>query len=293
MITVGTNVYVGGPGSIAAFHIGTKGALTQLTGNGGEDGCVNNGGTNGCAMAPISGTVVSLAASRDNKTLYAVTDADSLLVFNRSLGTGVLNQLQTLAVPGVTGLVSVASRCGEQGDQRLRRRLGQQQHRCVHARQERPAQLSQPGTQPQTCINATGSGGCTAAPGLAQIGTLIGAVVYKTNRFAYAAGTNGVASFARDKGTLALTPLAGPGGLHHPYGERWGLPRGPGYRWADRHPDHLHQARNGLRHDLQLGRDAAPGRLARASLRRTPASRGRTPDSFQRSSSQLRSRSSA
>ena len=58
--------------------------------------------------------------------------------------------------------------------------------------------------------SARAGGACTAAPALGQIGSLIGVVVYKTNRFAYAAGTGGIASFARNKTILRLTPLAAP-----------------------------------------------------------------------------------
>ena len=81
---------------------------------------------------------------------------------------------------------------------------------CSARQGRRHAEPARAARTPQVCINAAGTGGCTAAPALGQIGTLVGAVVYKTNRFAYAAGTGGVASFARNKTSLVLTPLAAP-----------------------------------------------------------------------------------
>jgi hypothetical protein len=207
----GSYVYVGGPGSIAVFRASSpKGSLRQLTtGLNNQDGCISDDGTGGdCATAPFGmpGTVVNMWISRDNKTLYAVTDADRLLVFNRGLSTGVLTQLQNLTVPNVTGLVSVAVDAASKATSVYV--AGSNNAIGVFTRDKNTGQLSQP--QLQTCVNETGSGGCTAAPALGEIGTLVGAVVYKTNRFAYAAGTDGLASFARNKSTLALTPLAAP-----------------------------------------------------------------------------------
>jgi hypothetical protein len=203
----GSRVYVGGPGSIAVFSSGTKGRIKQLTsGTNNQDGCVTDDGSGGdCADGDIPGTVVNMAISRDSKNLYAVTDADSLLVFSKS-STGVLTQRQTLAVPNVSGLVGVAVDAASKATSVY---VAGSNSIGVFTRDKNTGLLSQPGTQPQVCINAAGSGGCTAASGLGQIGALVGIAVYKTNRFAYAAGVNGLGSFARNKTTAALTPLAG------------------------------------------------------------------------------------
>ena len=210
--TDGGRVYVGGPGSIAVFSSGTKGRLKQLTsGTNNQDGCVTDDGSGGdCADGTIPGTVVNMAITRDGKTLYAVTDADSLLVFKKS-STGVLTQLQTLAVPNVSGLVSVAVDAGSKTTSVYVAGSGSNSI-GVFRRDPVTGTLSQPGAPgtPQVCINAAGTGGCTAAPALGEIGTLIGVVVYKTNRFAYVAGTGGLASFARNKAFIRLTPLAAP-----------------------------------------------------------------------------------
>lgn len=210
--TSGSRVYVGGPGSIAVFSSGIKGRLKQLTsGTNNQDGCVTDDGSGGdCADGTIPGTVVNMAITRDGKTLYAVTDADSLLVFRKS-STGVLTQLQALAVPNVSGLVGVAVDAGSKTTSVYVAGSGSNSI-GVFRRDPVTGTLSQPGPPgtPQVCINAAGTGGCTAAPALGEIGTLIGVVVYKTNRFAYVAGTGGLASFARNKAFLRLTPLAAP-----------------------------------------------------------------------------------
>lgn len=202
--TQGQYVYVGGPGSIAAFRGVTKGALRQLSDTG---GCTTDDGSGGqCADGTIPGTVVNMAVSRNGATLYAVTSTN-LLVFKRSVSTGVLTQLQTLPVNGVTGLVSVGVDAGSTATSVYVAGEGSNSI-GVFSRNKGDGTLTQLG--PHGCINAAGSGGCDAAPALGQIGTLVGAVVYKTNRFVYAAGTGGVASFARNKTSLVLTPLASP-----------------------------------------------------------------------------------
>ena len=206
--TSGSRVYVGGPGSIAVFSSGIKGRLKQLSG---QDGCVTDSGSGGqCTDGTIPGTVVNMAITRDGRTLYAVTDADSLLVFRKS-STGVLTQLQTLAVPNVSGLVGVAVDAGSKTTSVYVAGSGSNSI-GVFRRDPVTGTLSQPGPPgtPQVCINAAGTGGCTAAPALGEIGTLVGVVVYKTNRFAYVAGTGGLASFARNKAFIRLTPLAAP-----------------------------------------------------------------------------------
>ena len=83
----------------------------------------------------------------------------------------MLTQLQTLAVPNVSGLVSVAVDAGSKATSVYVAGSGSNSI-GVFARDKSDGTLSQPGTQPQTCVNAAGSGGCTAAPGLGQIGTL-------------------------------------------------------------------------------------------------------------------------
>jgi hypothetical protein len=207
-VNFGVFVYVGGPGSIAAFQFNAKGALKQITGNGGADGCVNGGGTNGCAAAPLGafGTVTNMWITRNGQTLYAV-DGANVLVFSRNPQTGALTEIQSIAAPGgITGLTGVGADVANRATNVY---VSGSNGIGVFAR-------NLDGTlaagSPQSCLNATGAGGCTAAPGLAQVGSLVGVVVYKTNRFVYAAGANGLASFARAKATGQLTPLATPAG---------------------------------------------------------------------------------
>ncbi len=264
--TSGSRVYVGGPGSIAVFSSGIKGRLKQLTsGTNNQDGCVTDDGSGGdCADGTIPGTVVNMAITRDGKTLYAVTDADSLLVFRKS-STGVLTQLQTLAVPNVSGLVGVAVDAGSKTTSVYVAGSGSNSI-GVFRRDPVTGTLSQPGPPgtPQVCINAAGTGGCTAAPALGEIGTLVGVVVYKTNRFAYVAGTGGLASFARNKAFLRLTPLAAPAACTTETGNGGACLAGKGIGGLTdiQTTSTKHEIR--LRHDLQLGRGAAPGRLARS-----------------------------
>src|SRR4051794_1814718 len=78
----GNTVYVGatesqsGKASIAVFSRASDGTLTQLTGNGGKDGCVTTGGAGPggagtCTSARGLDEVHDLAVSADNNTVYA------------------------------------------------------------------------------------------------------------------------------------------------------------------------------------------------------------------------------
>ena len=228
--TSGSRVYVGGPGSIAVFSSGIKGRLKQLSG---QDGCVTDYGSGGeCTDGTIPGTVVNMAITRDGRTLYAVTDADSLLVFRKS-STGVLTQLQTLAVPNVSGLVSVAVDAGSKTTSVYVAGSGSNSI-GVFRRDPITGTLSQPGKPetPQVCINAAGTGGCTAAPALGEIGTLVGVVVYKTNRFVVRRRDQRARVLRPEQDQPRADAARGPGGLHHRDGQRRGLPRGQGNRWG-------------------------------------------------------------
>ena len=87
---VGSYVYVGGPGTIAAFRRGTEEGRAQAAL---RRTAAPWRRRTGCANGTISGTVVDMTVSRDGKTVYAV-DGTSLLVFSRNKATGALTQLQ-------------------------------------------------------------------------------------------------------------------------------------------------------------------------------------------------------
>ena len=101
---VGGYVYVAGPGRIAAFRRGTKGALKQLSG---DAGCIGTG--TGCTGGLGFGTIVDMMATRDNRTLSHAVDGSDVLVFSRSLGTGALTQLASPALSNVSGPVGVSA----------------------------------------------------------------------------------------------------------------------------------------------------------------------------------------
>ena len=133
--TGGSRVYVGGPGSIAVFSSGTKGALRQLTsGTNNQDGCVTDDGSGGdCADGDIPGTVVNMAISRDGKK--------SVCRHRFRQPAGVQEEQQRRAQPAADARCAQRvrpgrrrGRCGQRGDERLRRR--QQRHRRLPARQE-------------------------------------------------------------------------------------------------------------------------------------------------------------
>jgi hypothetical protein len=202
-------VYVGGSGTIAEFHRSTetKGALKQLTSNGGDDACVGTG----CASGTITGTVLDMVISRDGKTVYAVTSS-SILVFSRNKATGALTQQQSLTPSNVSGLNGVS--IDQQGTPTSVYVTGTSNTVGVFARNKSDGTLTQLGGT-DGCVSA-GGGACTAAPKMASIGALKRLVVYKTNRYVYVAGDDGVLALSRIKSGVhggALTPLvngAGP-----------------------------------------------------------------------------------
>lgn len=202
---VGGYVYVAGPGRIAAFRRGTKGALKQLSG---DAGCIGTG--TGCTGGLGFGTIVDMMATRDNRTLYAV-DGSDVLVFSRSLGTGALTQVASPALSNVSGPVGVSA--DQQGIPTNVYVAGSNNVVGVFARNKSTGALTQlAGTD--GCVSA-GGGACTAAPRLANIGALTHLFGYKTNRYVYVAGDNGVAAFGRTKSGVhrgALAPLADPAG---------------------------------------------------------------------------------
>lgn len=204
----GSYVYVGGPGRIAAFHRGTKGALKQLAGNA---GCIGTG--TGCTGGLGFGTVQNMTVSRDGKTLYAV-DGSDVLVFQRTKTTGALTQLPSPAMSNVTGPNGVS--VDQQGTPTSVYVTGSNNVVGVFARNKSNGTLTQlPGNGGQDGCVSAGGGACTAGPRLGNIGNLVGLVVYKTNRFVYVAGANGVAAFSRIKSGDhggAVAPLPDPAG---------------------------------------------------------------------------------
>lgn len=204
----GSYVYVGGPGRIAAFHRGTKGALKQLSD---EAGCIGTG--TGCQGGLGFGTIVDMMVSRDGKTLYAV-DGSNVLVFQRNKTTGALTQLASPSLNVVSGPIGVTA--DQQGTPTSVYVVGSNDVVGVFARSKSNGALTQLTNGTDGCLSETGSGGqCLTAANLGSIGSLSRVFAYKTNRFVYVAGDAGVAAFGRTKsGTHAgaLTPLPGAAG---------------------------------------------------------------------------------
>jgi hypothetical protein len=202
----GSYVYVGGPGRIAAFHRGTKGALKQLSD---EAGCIGTG--TGCTGGLGFGTIEDMMISRDGKTLYAV-DGSDVLVFQRNKTSGALTQIPSPSLSNVSGPIGVTA--DQQGTPTSVYVVGSNNVVGVFARNKSTGALTQLGL-PDGCVNVGGTSGCTAGPNLGSIGSLTRLFAYKTNRFVYVAGNAGVAAFGRTKsGTHAgaLTPLPGTAG---------------------------------------------------------------------------------
>ncbi len=160
---VGGYVYVAGPGRIAAFRRGTKGALKQLSG---DAGCIGTG--TGCTGGLGLGTIVDMMATRDNRTLYAVDGSDAAGVLAEPRAQA--RSRSSPARPCRTCPGRSASRSTSRGFRTNVYVAGSNNVVGVFARNKSTGALTQlAGTD--GCVSA-GGGACTAAPRLANIGAL-------------------------------------------------------------------------------------------------------------------------
>ncbi len=106
-------------------------------------------------------------------------------MFSRNKATGALTQLATPSLSNVTGPNGVS--VDQQGTPTSVYVTGSNNAVGVFARNKNDGTLTQLIGQ-DGCVSA-GGGSCTAAPRLANIGSLKKLVVYKTNRYVYVAGS--------------------------------------------------------------------------------------------------------
>jgi DNA-binding beta-propeller fold protein YncE len=194
--------------------VAQTGALTQLPGT---DACVTEDGFFGdCADGVALNTPFILAVSPDGRNVY-VASGDGVAVFARDRRTGALTQLPGTdacvtedgsggdCAAGV-GLLQVASVTVSPDGRNVYAASFDIQAVAVFARDHRTGALAQlPGTD--ACVSEDGSGG-DCADGVA-IGSARALAVSRDGRNVYVATLGGVAAFARDHSTGALTQLPG------------------------------------------------------------------------------------
>ena len=258
----GSYVYVGGPGRIAAFHRGTKGALKQLSD---EAGCIGTG--TGCTGGP------RLRHHRGHDGLARRQDAVRRRRLRRA---GVpaerrapARSRSSPARPSSNVLRAGRRRGRPAGDPTSVYVAGSNNVVGVFARNKSTGALTQlAGTD--GCVSA-GGGACTSAPRLASIGALSRLVRVQDEPVRLRRrGQRGRCLRADEERRPLRCPGSArrSGGLRHRDGRRRPVPRGQGHRRSDGHPLHRRrQAHLRLRHDLRLGRDASTRAASPLSLR--------------------------
>ena len=93
----GENVYVVALSSDALTIFDrdlSTGALTQKTGNAGEDGCISDGGFGVCVDGRVLDAPSGVVVSPDGENVYVASGglSDAIAVFDRNTSTGVLDQ---------------------------------------------------------------------------------------------------------------------------------------------------------------------------------------------------------
>ena len=198
---------------------GPVGGLEQLAG---QDGCVSEDGTGDeCVDGKGLLSGIGMVTSPDGKFVYVASFGGTIAVFSRNKKTGVLTQL--------TGTDGCVSRDGSGGDcvdgrglNGVRSLAMSKDGRhlygaselanavAVFSRDKKTGVLTQL-TGTNGCIHETGADGC--ADGKALLGPR-GIAITKDGKTVYAASvsSHAVAIFARDKGSGALTQLAGADG---------------------------------------------------------------------------------
>jgi len=142
--------------------------------------------------------------TKDGKSLYAV-DGTAVHAFSRDKATGQLTQRPDPVVSHGSGPVGIAVDPSNLSSVYVV--AAGSGAIDVFSRNKITSDLTQLAA-PNGCVTADGSGGqCVAASNLAPVGALARDYVYKTTRFVYVAGANGLAVLLRNKHTGALTPV--------------------------------------------------------------------------------------
>ena len=221
----GAQLYAGvsNTNAVLGFARSSAGALAPLSPPG---GCVGKPATApaapaapGCTPLPVLERSQGVAVSSDGRFLY-VAARDAVVGLARDPATGNLSPL------AATGRVRAAGACARRMRARTRadrrpiarpdRRRPLPLHRvgqgvAVLARDPATGTLTQP-TGPEGCVQAGGAEGCTAAhTGTSSFGSN-GVVLSPDDRNLYEAFDGGVAAFARDPQSGALTQLPGTNG---------------------------------------------------------------------------------
>jgi DNA-binding beta-propeller fold protein YncE len=212
----GKSVYFASGDAVAVFARDRRtGALTKLDG---EDGCVNSDGRDGCAVGRAVEGTVTVAVSRDGKSVYVASASSEggVAVFARDRRTGALAQLDgehgCVNFDGVEGCavgraVDIPMGVTVSPDGRgvyVASFLSDAV--AVFARDRRTGALTQLDGE-GGCVNADGAEGCAVGRALDGAGSV---AVSRDGKSVYVGG--GVAVFARDRRTGALTQLDGEDG---------------------------------------------------------------------------------
>jgi 6-phosphogluconolactonase (cycloisomerase 2 family) len=204
-------------GVVAAVAAASVAALGQLPG---AAGCVNRDGSGGCTSARSVANPLTLAASRDGKSLYATGAIGSLGaagVFARNSAKGTLRQLAgrggCLArlpsrVCGTGRGLETPAAVAVSRDGRLVAIGGRNGRSIGLYRRNASGELTTAG-----CFQTQATPGCRETPGLQQVSALAftpnGRVLVAGSRaglvsFTYDAGRLSFAEFAPTKGAVAL-----------------------------------------------------------------------------------------
>lgn len=219
----GRNVYVASftSGGVASFSVDqAAGVLTQLTG---LDGCATETGTGGqCRDVYAVNQPWAIALDPDGNNVYVASKgANAITVFTRDPGTGALTQ-----APGTNGCVSADGTGGacEDAAGELAAPNGlvvSPDGRFLYSVSYFSDSIEIFTRTPDgyleyaACVNATGSNGCADARGLK---VPYSPMISKDGKFLYVASGDtagldgGIAVFARDVLTGALTQLPGTAG---------------------------------------------------------------------------------
>jgi len=210
----GNQVYVGADSSIAVIQRDRlAGSVSQSSG---DDGCINDDGSDGCTDGYVPGPVKDILISSDGKYVYAaaagngILDDGAVLVFERNTGTGNLDEVGCINNTGLYGCVAGSQMQNPTGLSAESSNAMATVYVAAHgsnavdvlARNKDTGGLSQ-----IQCWNELGIGGCNDGYDLTGANRV---ELYKTNKFVYVTAGDNVASFARDKHSGLLTQLPSP-----------------------------------------------------------------------------------